>query len=81
MANCPCQVHSASRGYGWVVFRRQPDRTPTLYYEKTKTESEEEDDDYFSVEPIENEDAEKEDHTYGEKETRCFRCSSYLQKH
>ena len=66
IANCHCQVHSASRGYGWVVFRRQPDRTPTLYYEQTETESEE-DDDYFSVEPVENEDTEKEDHTYGEK--------------
>ena len=69
LANCPCQVHTASRGYDWVVFRRQPDRTPTLYYEQTESESEEEvheeyneDDDYFSEEPIdlENEE-EKED--------------------
>ena len=57
-ANCPCQIHAASRGYDWVVFRRQPDRTPTLYYEQTGSESEEEiheeyeDDDYDSVEPI-----------------------------
>ena len=65
LANCPCQVHSASRGYDWVVFRRQPDRTPTLYYEQTESESEEEihevydeDDDYFSVEPIDNENGE-----------------------
>ena len=43
MANCPCQVHTASRGHDWVVFRRQPDRTPTLYYEQTESESEEED--------------------------------------
>ena len=55
MANCPCQVHTVSRGYDWVVFRRQPDRTPTLYYEQTETESEEDedheedDDDYFIV--------------------------------
>ena len=28
MANCPSQLHTASRGYDWVVFRRQPDRTP-----------------------------------------------------
>ena len=69
LANCPCQVHTASRGYDWVVFRRQPDRTPTLYYEQTESESEEEihevydeDDDYFSVEPIDNENGEdKED--------------------
>ena len=59
LANCPCQVHTASRGHDWVVFRRQPDRTPTLYYEQTESESEEEiqeeyneDDDYFSVEPV-----------------------------
>ena len=68
MANCPCQVHTASRGHDWVVFRRQPDRTPTLYYEQTESESEEEDqeedDDYFSVEHIEED---KEDHTYCEK--------------
>ena len=66
VANCPCQVHSASRGHDWVVFRRQPDRTPTLYYEQTESESEE-DDDYFSVEPVEIEDEDKEDHTYCEK--------------
>ena len=67
MANCPCQVHTASKGYEWVVFRRQPDRTPTLYYEQTESESEDEDqaedDDYFSVEPVDI----NEDHTYCEK--------------
>ena len=71
MANCPCQIHSASRGHDWVVFRRQPDSTPTLYYEQTESESEEEDheedDDYFSVEPVEIDDEDKEDHTYYEK--------------
>ena len=71
MANCPCQVHTASRGYDWVVFRRQPDRTPTLYYEQTESESEdedhEEDDDYFSVEPVDIDEENKEDHTYCEK--------------
>ena len=72
MANCPCQVHSASRGYDWVVFRRQPDRTPTLYYEQTESESEdedheEEDDDYYSVEPVDMEEENNEDHTYCEK--------------
>ena len=70
LANCPCQIHTASRGYDWVVFRRQPDRTPTLYYEQTESESEEdeihevydEDDDYYSIEPIEPIDnEEKED--------------------
>ena len=69
LANCPCQVHTASRGHDWVVFRRQPDRTPTLYYEQTESESEEEiqeeyneDDDYFSVEPVDNDnDENKED--------------------
>ena len=58
LANCPCQVHTKTRGYEWVVFRRQPDRTPTLYYEQTESESEEdkfheqydEEDDYFSME-------------------------------
>ena len=74
LANCPCQVHSASRGYDWVVFRRQPDRTPTLYYEQTESESEEEiheeyeDDDYFSVEPIDN-DENKEDQDVTETTT------------
>ena len=66
LANCPCQVHTASRGYDWVIFRRQPDRTPTLYYEQTESESEEdeihevydEDDDYYSIEPIDNENGE-----------------------
>ena len=70
LANCPCQVHTASRGYDWVIFRRQPDRTPTLYYEQTESESEEdeihefydEDDDYYSIEPIDNDNGEdKED--------------------
>ena len=66
LANCPCQVHTKTRGYDWVVFRRQPDRTPTLYYEQTESESEEdtedevqeqydEEEDYFSMEQ-ENED-------------------------
>ena len=58
LANCPCQVHTKTRGYDWVVFRRQPDRTPTLYYEQTESESEEdeiheqydEEEDYFSME-------------------------------
>ena len=58
MANCPCQVHTASRGHDWVVFRGQPDRTPTLYYEQTESESDEEDqievDDHFSVDRVEN---------------------------
>ena len=71
MANCPCQVHTASRGHDWVVFRRQPDRTPTLYYEQTESESDDEDqvedDDYFSVEPVEIDEEDKEDHTYCEK--------------
>ena len=74
LANCPCQVHTASRGHDWVVFRRQPDRTPTLYYEQTESESEEdnqeeydeeynEDDDYYSLDPdIDNDNEEnKED--------------------
>ena len=67
MVNCPCQVHSASRGYDWVVFRRQPDRAPTLYYEQTESESEEEDDAYYSVEPVEIDEEAKEDHTYDVK--------------
>ena len=69
LANCPCQVHTTSSGHDWVVFRRQPDRTPTLYYEQTESESEEkiqeeynEDDDYFSVKPVDiDNDEEKED--------------------
>ena len=71
MANCPCQVHTASRGRDWVVFRRQPDRTPTLYYEQTESECDDddqaEDDDYFSVEPVEIDEEDKEDHTYCER--------------
>ena len=70
LANCPFQVHSTSRGFDWVVLRRQPDRTPTLYYEQTESESEDEihevyneDDDYFSIEPVDVEtDENKEDH-------------------
>ena len=67
LANCPCQVHTKTRGYDWVVFRRQPDRTPKLYYEQTESESEEEiheeyeDDDYFSVEPVDIENDEKKE--------------------
>ena len=30
ITNCPCQVHTESKDHDWVVFRRQPDRTPTL---------------------------------------------------
>ena len=71
MANCPCQIHTASRGYDWVVFRRQHDRTLTLYYEQTESESDEEDqaedDDYFSVKPVAIDEEDKEDHTYCEK--------------
>ena len=26
LVNCPCTVHTEERGYGWIVFRRQPDR-------------------------------------------------------
>ena len=67
IANCLCQVHTESRGYDWVVFRRQPDRTPTLYYDVEQTESEdgdnEEDDDYFSVEPVDIDEEKEEDQT------------------
>ena len=48
--NCSCLIHTESRGYNWVVFRRQLDRTPTLYYDVEQTDSEEEDeqdDDYY----------------------------------
>ena len=41
IANFPCLIHTESRGYDWVVFRRQPDRTPTLYYDVDQTETEE----------------------------------------
>ena len=62
----PCLVHTESRRYDWVVFRRQPDRTPTLYYDVEWTESEdgdnEQDEDYFSVEPVDI-DEEEEDQT------------------
>ena len=67
LANCPCQVHTTSRGYDWIVFRRQPDRTPTLYYEQTESESEEEvheeyeDDDYYSVEPFDLDNGEEKE--------------------
>ena len=67
IANCPCPVHTESRGYDWVVFGRQPDRTPTLYYDVEQTESEdggnEKDDDYFSVEPVDIDEEEEEDQT------------------
>ena len=64
IANCPCLIHTESRGYDWVVFRRQPDRTPTLYYDSEQTETEEEDeqdDDYFSVEPVDNDETQEEE--------------------
>ena len=63
IANCPCQVHTESRGHEWVVFRRQPDRTPTLYYEQKESEDtdNEEDDDYFSVKPVTNDEEGEED--------------------
>ena len=63
IANCPCLIHTESRGYDWVVFRRQPDRIPTLYYDVEKTETkedEEEDDDYCSVEPVDNDETEED---------------------
>ena len=63
IANCPCLIHTESRGYEWVVFRRQPDRIPTLYYDVELTESEEEDeqeDDYYSVEPVDNDETQDE---------------------
>ena len=67
IANCPCLIHTESRGYDWVVFRRHPDRTPTLYYDVEQTESEdgdnEQDDDYFSVEPVDIDEEEEEDQT------------------
>ena len=46
-----------------MVFRRQPDRTPTLYNEQTESEDtdNEEDDDYFSVEPVNNDEEGVED--------------------
>ena len=75
LENCPCQVHSASRGYDWVIFRRQPDRTPTLYYEQTESESEDEiqeeyneDDYYFSVELIDHDES-KDDQNVTEATT------------
>ena len=48
-----------------VVFRSQSDRTPTLYYDVEQTESEDndEDDDYFSVEPVNNDEEGEEDQT------------------
>ena len=65
IANCPCLIHTESRGYDWVVFRRRPDRTPTLYYDVEQSESEdgdnEQDYDYFSVEPVDIDDDEEED--------------------
>ena len=72
LANCPCQFHTKTRGYDWVVFRRQPDRTPTLYYEQTESESEEdtedeiqeqydEEEDYFSMEHENDENQENQD--------------------
>ena len=66
IAKCPCQVHTESRGHDWVVFRRQPDRTPTLYYDVEQTESEDgdnEEDDYFSVEPVDIDEEGEEDQT------------------
>ena len=59
IANCPCLVHTESRGYDWVVFRRQPDRD----VEQTESEDgdNEQDDDYFSVEPVDIDEEEEED--------------------
>ena len=49
---------------GWSL-GRQPDGTPTLYYDVEQTESEdtdnEEDDDYFNVEPVNNDEEGEED--------------------
>ena len=50
-----------------MVFRRQPDRTHNLYYDVEQTESEDgdnkEDDDYFSVEPVNIDEEGEEDQT------------------
>ena len=62
IANCLCLIHTESRGYDCVVFRRQADRIPTLYYDVEQTESEEEDeqdDDYYSVEPVDNDETQQ----------------------
>ena len=67
ISNCLCQVHTESRGHDWVIFGRQPDRTPTLYYDVEQTESEngdnEGDDYYFSVEPVNMDEDGEEDQT------------------
>ena len=54
--------NTESRGHDWVDFRRQPGRTPTLYYEQTESkDTDNEEDDYFSVEPVNNDEEGEED--------------------
>ena len=55
------------------MFRRQPDRTPTLYYDvEQSSESEDgdneqdQDDDYYSMEHVDIDEEEEEDQTNGE---------------
>ena len=51
LANCPCFVHSEQRGFGWIVFRRQPDRVTCDCEDIPEMEDDPTDDeDFFSVE-------------------------------
>ena len=52
-ANCPCLVHTDQRDYGWIVFRRQPDKI--LYEDEdeedvTPMAEVSDDEDFFSAE-------------------------------
>ena len=51
LANCPCSVHSEQRCFGWIVFRRQPDRIICDCKDIPEMEDDPTDDeDFFSVE-------------------------------
>ena len=51
LANCPCFVHTEHRGFGWIVFRRQPDRITCDCDDIPEIEDDVTDDeDFFSAE-------------------------------
>ena len=47
LANCPCSVHTEQRGFGWIVFKRQPDRISFNFDDIPEIEDTGTDDDEF----------------------------------
>ena len=51
LANCPCFVYTEQRGFGWIVFRRLPDKITCDFDDISEIEDDVTDnEDFFSVE-------------------------------